>query len=216
VREAAIRVFNLHELEAERKRIEDLEKKEQERLAAEAALVQEELRLRELRKKSIPKPPPEPPSPKQEPPPPVKAPAAEPQPPAPQPAKESEKSVPTSRPVLQQAPTPPQPIKAPAEKPAVQQTVPTLTNGATQSITTAVKPAVSASDPTAPSSLRQKQLGRYKEIHGALKKLRTDIVAASKVPGSPLKGPLGNMRREIRTAIGQLTGVQGANRPAVS
>ncbi|KAM4056276.1 GLE1-like protein [Hirsutella rhossiliensis] len=67
VREAAIRVYELHELKEEHQRILDQERREQERLKAEAEIAAEEKRLQELRAKSIPKPPPpavpEPPKP---------------------------------------------------------------------------------------------------------------------------------------------------------
>jgi nucleoporin GLE1 len=42
------------------------------------------------------------------------------------------------------------------------------------------------------------------------------LAAQSKIAGSPLKGKLGAARREIRVAIGQLTGGKGANAQPVS
>jgi len=51
----------------------------------------------------------------------------------------------------------------------------------------------------------------YLRIHQALKGLRKDLVAYSSQPGSPLKGKVGDMRREVRKSMGQLTGTKGAN-----
>jgi nucleoporin GLE1 len=71
-----------------------------------------------------------------------------------------------------------------------------------------------AAPPTQPAASPTED--RYSQIHQELKKLRRELQAQSKVPGSPLKGKLGTFRREIRVAIGQLTGGKGANAKPVS
>jgi nucleoporin GLE1 len=48
-------------------------------------------------------------------------------------------------------------------------------------------------------------------IHRALKALRKNLVEVSGQAGSPLKGKLGDMRREVRKSMGQLTAGKGAN-----
>ncbi|KAL3957503.1 hypothetical protein ACCO45_008081 [Purpureocillium lilacinum] len=58
IREAALRVYELHELKEEHQRILDQERREQERLKAEAEIAAEEKRLQELKAKTIPKPAP--------------------------------------------------------------------------------------------------------------------------------------------------------------
>lgn len=220
VREAALRVYQLHELKEEHNRIVEAGRQEQERLRAEAAIVAEEQRLRELRAKSIPRPPPEPEPPKQ-PEPPKEEKPTKPQDSTPKPAeaiKPTEQRPPTSilKPPTQQASSP-SPFAAPIPKPNEQQKgVFAQANG-----TTTAKPApgpVPAPPPTAPkqpAAVRppavSKTAEQYTRIHQELKKLRKNLVAESKVPGSPMKGKLGAFRREIRVSIGQLTTGRGAN-----
>ncbi|KAL7823821.1 GLE1-like domain-containing protein [Trichoderma gracile] len=222
VREAAIRVYELHELREEHQRILELERKEQERLRAEAAIVEEERRLRELKAKTVPKLPPEP---------------------VPEPPKKVEPT-----PVQQQ----PEPAKAPEPKkqnlfetkqqPVTSAAAP-QTNGflggqtkpaagglfastaqadsaskvenrvaPTAQVAPAVQPPVTRSPaPPAASAQKNALANRYLEIHKELKKLRQVLQAEAKVPGSPLKGKMGTYRREIRVSIGQLTAGKGAN-----
>ncbi|EHK41883.1 hypothetical protein TRIATDRAFT_287296 [Trichoderma atroviride IMI 206040] len=221
VREAAIRVFELHELREEHERILELERKEQERLRAEAAIVEEERRLRELRAKTVPKLPPEPtpaPPKKVEP-----TPAPRPEPPKPQePVKQPTSEIKQQPAANVAAPqvngilggqnkpatnnafaSPTQAISAP--KPEQRLAPPPLASGAVQ--------APAAQSPAANSISAQKNAlaGRYVEIHKELKRLRQVLQAEAKVPGSPLKGKMGTFRREIRVSIGQLTGGKGAN-----
>ncbi|KAM6486795.1 GLE1-like protein-domain-containing protein [Trichoderma sp. SZMC 28011] len=218
VREAAIRVYELHELREEHQRLLELERKEQERLRAEAAIVEEERRLRELKAKTVPKLPPEP---------------------VPEPPKKVE-PVPVQQPV---AAKPQEPIKQnlfqTKQQPAPAATTPQVngflgaqTKPATSNLfaspTTAPKvenrleptklttPAAqppAAQIPMARPPLAQKNAlaDRYVEIHKELKKLRQVLQAEAKVPGSPLKGKMGTYRREIRVSIGQLTAGKGAN-----
>lgn len=227
VREAAIRVFELHELREEHERILELERKEQERLRAEAAIVEEERRLRELKAKTVPKLPPEPtpaPPKKVEP---TPTPAPRPEPPKPQePVQPSSeiKQQPAANVAAPQVngflggqpqPTannafasPAQAISAP--KPEQRLAPPPPASGAIQ--------APAAQAPGANSITAQKiaLAERYVEIHKELKGLRRVLQAEAKVPGSPLKGKMGTYRREIRVSIGQLTGGKGANAQPVS
>jgi len=235
VRQAAIRVYELHELQEEHKRILAEERKEEERLKAEAAIVEEEKRLRELKAKTVPKLPPEPaPQPaspaKQEP---AKTNGAT-------PAKESKQPEPSTTPATEvkkpaQSPAPVAPAtglfasKQPSNpfgttQPSAQNPfqkpngVVTQATSAPATIATALQPV---SKPAAPAvqpvpARPAASVDRYSQIHQELKKLRRDLQAQSKVAGSPMKGKLGAARREIRVAIGQLTGGKGANTQPVS
>ncbi|CAH0029248.1 unnamed protein product [Clonostachys rhizophaga] len=230
VREAAIRAYQLHELELERKRIAEAELQEKQRLQVEAQIAAEELRLRELKAKTIPKPPPEPPSPKVEPPPPNPAPAKAPAQ-APAPAATKPPTAPTLAPptastanatpkvapstsifppaAAKQNTAPANPFQNAVSKPAQPNNV------APSQPTNGALPPTKQPAPVQPVSngqpANQGLINRYTEIHQELKKLRKNLVAESKVPGSPMKGKLGAYRREIRVSIGQLTGTKGAN-----
>ncbi|KAM0435354.1 hypothetical protein ACHAPT_003448 [Fusarium lateritium] len=228
VRKAAIRVYELHELQQEHRRIVEEEHKEQERLRAEAQVVAEEKRLRELKAKTVPRLPPEP-QPPSPPPPPKQEPSKTTN--GTTPVKESKQAEPST--------TPPSEIKKPSlappstSSPFAPQNKPTISsplaaaasgrppnqnpfqkaNGPTAVQPVAptppqavVKPAAAPAQPGASPTV-----DRYSQIHQELKKLRRELQAQAKVPGSPLKGKLGTFRREIRVAIGQLTGGKGAN-----
>ncbi|KAF4483493.1 RNA export mediator GLE1 [Fusarium agapanthi] len=225
VRQAAIRVYELHELQEEHKRIVAEERREEERLKAEAAVVAEEKRLRELKAKTVPRLPPEQPVPQ---PPPAK----------PEPTKtngttqikDAAPALDAKKPVVSPASTP---ASASAMTASFTQTKPSNPFGTTQpasespsqkpngataqstapAATTISQPAVKSAAPTVRpvQSKSAPNIDRYSQIHQELKKLRKDLQAQSKVAGSPLKGKLGAARREIRVAIGQLTGGKGAN-----
>ncbi|KAM6522274.1 hypothetical protein FALCPG4_011950 [Fusarium falciforme] len=228
VRQAAIRVYELHELQQEHRRIVEEERKEQERLRAEALVVAEEKRLRELKAKTIPRLPPEP-----EPPTPPPA-------PKPDPSKTTNGTTPVKESKrVEPSTTPPSEIKKPAlappaiSSPFAPQNKPTIssplaaatsgqttthglfqkTNGSATAQPAAPAPAQPLVKPAAPPAqpAASPTEDRYSQIHQELKKLRRELQAQSKVPGSPLKGKLGTFRREIRVAIGQLTGGKGAN-----
>lgn len=232
VRKDAIRVYELHELEAARKQIEEDEKIERARLDAEQALVTEAARLSELRKKSIPKPPPEPPTPVEETRP---VPATRPTPPTE--TRTPTQGPPSERRAVIESGTPtstvPKPTSGPfanasglstAFAPAKPLTAPAtqLTNGVTAGSTTATPPtpaaaAPPAARPAAPAASKEpSEVQRYTQIHAELRDLRHGMVQASKTPGSQLKPRFGNMRREIKVSIGQLTSVKGANAQPVS
>ncbi|KAF5024890.1 hypothetical protein F66182_3048 [Fusarium sp. NRRL 66182] len=234
VRQAAIRVYELHELRQERKRILEEERREEERLKAEAAVVAEEKRLRELKAKTVPQLPPEPePQPRPAKSEPTKVidgttPVKEAKQPetSTTPASEIKKPAPAPTPASAPAPAhattglfspnkPSNPFgttqpssQSPFQKPKVLATQ--LAAPATSSAQPAAKPAAApAVQP--PQSAPTPSVDRYTQIHQELKKLRRELQAQSKVTGSPLKGKLGASRREIRVAIGQLTGGKGAN-----
>lgn len=87
----------------------------------------------------------------------------------------------------------------------------------------AVKPAnvFATSAPVAPGTTSiqvaapvQATPDRYLQIHQSLKKLRA-MVKQQMTTNLELKKHVGNMRREIRKSIGQLTGEKGANRQQV-
>ncbi|KZL68068.1 GLE1-like protein [Colletotrichum tofieldiae] len=226
VRLAALRVYEVHQLqeekqrlEAEQRRIAQLQREEEERLKAEAAVRAEQERLRELKAKQIPQLPPEP----------------EPEPPKPEPKKPQEPQVngtteqpaagtetaapaasksqqapltSTTAPALQAAKAPPSVPSPPvAKEPSAP---PAQANGFLTKSTEPAQPKPVA-QPAAPVPAALPAADRYTEIHQALKKLRKDVEALSKQPGSPLKGKLGDMRRQIRKSIGQLTAGKGAN-----
>lgn len=233
VREAAVRVYKLHELQEEHNRIVEQERIERERLEKEAAIAREELKLRELKAKSIPKPPPEPEPPKQPEPPKVQ-----------EPPKAQDSAVKPPEPITTQnstaAPLPPRPSpftaqpgtqptftlagnavskKEEPKKEESNKTLGTLTNGSTTAQPKAVTPqplSVPKPAPAATSPATNQTAQRYAQIHQELKRLRKNLVAESKVPGSPMKGQLGSFRREIRVSIGQLTSGKGANAKPVS
>lgn len=237
VREAAIRVYELHELKEEHNRILEQERREQERLKAEAAIAAEEKRLQELRAKSIPKPPPPKPEPERpmvaEQPPaaeksePIKKPEATPaqtelktQPPLTSPQQNGFLSnlgkpaqanpFATAAPQKTQVSAPAAPKSSSISSPPVNLTP--LQQPAAQNQTKPQQPQPTQVTPQQPPSQVTKQTSdRYAQIHQALKQLRKDLVASTKVAGSPLKGKVGTVRREIRVSIGQLTGGKGAN-----
>ncbi|OAQ99498.1 hypothetical protein LLEC1_03723 [Akanthomyces lecanii] len=219
VREAAVRVFEMHELKEESERIRQQQQREQERLAAEAELAAKERKLQELRAQSIPKPAP-PPEPKPEP---VKAKTS-------LPAQPVEKAAELlsqiqQKPVVNQEPvSTPTPLTngfsqntaKPAEPAAQPPRVNNLTSTITSSTQSKSQPVISQPTPKAPEpSKLSETTERYVKVHQELKKLRASLQAEAKVPGSPLKGTMGTYRREIRVSIGQLTSGRGANNPSI-
>ena len=243
VREAAIRVYELHELQQEHRRIVEQERKEEERLKAEALVVAEEKRLRELKAKTIPRPPPEP-----VPEPPKETPQEKTAPPSKvngsTPTQESKKVEPSTTPLseIKKPATQPNGIFSTQAKPAPANPFAT-TPAESKSAPVAANPFASTKQPQPPtlspftqpstsatpsSAVPTKPIqsqppvastssaDRYHQIHTELKKLRKDLMAASKIPGSPLKGKMGTFRREIRVSIGQLTAGRGANAQPVS
>lgn len=239
VRETALRVFDLYHLKEERKRILEQERREQERLKAEAEIAAEEKRLQELRAKSIPRPPP--PKPEPEPVKPVEKQAEEKRPtpvlvlpeakdseaPSRTQSKAQQPNASLSQPnglfanLDQQAKSGPfgtagQKQDQPQQSPAPDQN---KLSPAMPSVAPTQRPAFASSvQPSQQKSSLDPLPDRYIQIHQALKQLRKDLATASKVAGSPLKGRVGSIRREIRYLIGQLTGTggKGANVQSVS
>ncbi|KAL5604145.1 hypothetical protein BROUX41_002132 [Berkeleyomyces rouxiae] len=271
VRERALRVFEMHELELERQRIVTEQKNEQERLKREAALLAEKQRLEALKAEKAPPPPPLPKpalvaAPAPEAAPVSKAVVASTTDAAPPAAGEQKKTEPAKVPSLpeqtQPAPTAPKtavtasttlfgkPAATPANAPtaipksfgappsaAAGQTTlfgkpatPLFGNGSAAASSSA-KPAVAAtslfgSKPAQPAAVAAAAANavveadpaffphnkRYLEIHKKLKELRKAVEESSSQPGSPLKGKVGDMRREIRKCMGQLTEGTGANK----
>ncbi|KAG6038789.1 hypothetical protein E4U41_003673 [Claviceps citrina] len=236
VRDLALRVFDLHILKEQHDQLLEQERREEERLEAEAAVAAEEKRLQELKAKSIPKPPP----PKPEPEPaktakkPVEKPADDKNPASAAPSEPGKAETPAqAQSKAQQPSAPPQRpngLFANSGKPASsgpsgtfgqkhdQPHPSTAAMGQSQPVLATPGNASNQHPVPAPSvqPLQQKShldplSDRYIQIHQALKQLRKDVVGASKLPDSPLKGKVGSLRREIRITIGQLTGGKGAN-----
>jgi nucleoporin GLE1 len=224
VREAAIRVYELHELQEKRKRILEEQKKEEERLNAEAESAAEAHRLNELRAKSVPKPAPLPepqpiPEKKPETKPETKLEAPKPEPAKSEPAKQP---VPESRPSPASSSFPPtqtngglfnvKPAETKAPAPVQQALTPAAATAAkANGVPPAATPKPQETNPIQNDSPRKALADRYTQIHQELKKLRKHLTDEAKRPESPLKGKLGQARRDIRMAIGQLTGSKGAN-----
>lgn len=235
VRQAAIRVYELHELKEEHDRIIEQGKKEQERLKREAQVAADEKRLQELKAKSIPKPAPPPPPPAA---PPAAPPSASPSEPKQDPLRPPPK--PATQPADQKAPiSTPKQEQPLSPKPqtngfALPQTQPKQPAQPSAPTADAAKPVnnatlapappppakpqpAPAAQPTVPAQAQESAqpaaqwTKRYLEIHQDLKKLRKELQAQAKVPGSPLKGNMGTFRREIRVSVGQLTTGRGAN-----
>lgn len=235
VREAAIRVFDLHALELETRRIELEQERERERLRREKELVEEEQKLRALRAQKVPRPPPPEPEPEATPEQPSRAQAqakpASPVSPTPQkPAAQPAAPAAAAEPVANGVPGT-QPARNIFSQPAATTTQPpasstttlqTQPNGPlTQPAATPAAPAKPAPAPTPtaqPTATPTATLtaDRYLQIHQELKKLRKKLEEAAKVAGSPLKGTMGDMRREIRKSMGQLTGGKGANNKPIA
>lgn len=230
VRQAAIRVYELHELREEHKRIVAEERREEERLKAEAAVVAEEKRLRELKAKTVPRLPPEEPAPQ---PPPAKpeptktngatqikdaAPALDVKKPVVSPASVPASASATTASFTQTKPSNPFGTTQPASESLLQKPKGATAQSTAPATTAILQPAIKSAAPTVQPvpSKSAPSIDRYSQIHQELKKLRKELQAQSKVAGSPLKGKLGAARREIRVAIGQLTGGKGANAQPVS
>jgi nucleoporin GLE1 len=227
VRAAAIQTFQNHELEEHKRRIEHERQQEEARLKREAEIAAEQERVNELKRQSIQRPDPVPDAepPKVEPPKPEEPPAkkspvldattapSKPTPPqsapAPQPSTTALKQPSASASPfagLQKLPEKAQsPIQQVDGAKAAPQSRPPPTQVPAQS-----RPALAKPTPSI-SPAKQQLADRYTAIHQSLKQLRKDMVAQSKVPGSPLKGKMGDFRRSIKVSIGQLTAGKGAN-----
>ncbi|KAK8035004.1 hypothetical protein PG993_009999 [Apiospora rasikravindrae] len=233
VRKRAYKTLADHEYEQEQKKraereqeIKDQQRREEERLRHEKKLRDEEERLRALQAQTVPKLPPQP-KPKPSPPSTTVAPsngdaAAATQPAAtkPTPTPDTSLSGPaantSSKNPFQTEPpqinghvspaAPPNTTSSPFAKPAASQPVNPF------AAATAPKPAAQApaqTQPTKPPGIPD--VDRYVQIHKNLKKLRALMTETAKT-NPPLKKQMGEMRREIRKSLGQLTGGKGANK----
>jgi len=214
VREEAERVYRDHLQKEEQQRLLQEKKREEERIRRDEQIAAERVRINALRAKKVeipaPLPEPEPEPPKPPTPPTPKAPEAAPTgllngTTAQNPPVSSGPSVsdllnsatlaPASQPPATSFFAPVQPQPAPV-------TVQGQTNGA------AAVPQTAAPVQRPPT---QTQLDRYTVIHRNLKALRKSMVEQAKT-NRALKGRMGDMRREIRKSVGQLTsGTGGVN-----
>ncbi|KAL9943029.1 hypothetical protein D7B24_009095 [Verticillium nonalfalfae] len=225
VRLNALRIGKLHQLQEEQRRAEDdrrriaeeaqrlraLQLREQERLKEEERVRAEQQKLRDLQAQKVPELPPQP---KPQPPPAAKPQAAPAVNGADAAVKKEESPAATTQPAptttpqtgLLKTPSPFAPVQKPAQTTPAPAATPQL-NGARA---TAAAPAATANQ-AAPAVAALPTSDRYAQIHQELKKLRKELDKQSKVVGSPLKGKLGDMRRQARKAMGQLTAGKGAN-----
>lgn len=173
-------------------------KAEQERLRAEQAAREEQERLREIAAKKVPPLPPLPtPKPQQQPT------APQPQPPAP------------PAPVARANPEPPaQPRPQPFSQPKPPTTA--AVNG-TATPRPPASNAAAAPTATVPSVHTPHDAKRQRavEIHKNLKQLRA-VIASQSLQNKPLKSRAGDLRREIRKVIGQLSLDKDGNKVVVS
>ncbi|KLU92279.1 hypothetical protein MAPG_11225 [Magnaporthiopsis poae ATCC 64411] len=230
LRKTAIEVLKHYHLQEEQRRVQIEQQQQEERLRAEAKLAAERQRLEALRAKSVPIPPPPPPL---EPAPPASAP----KPASPAPLTNGQLSEAQNASASASAnggvktttpPTAPEPQKPPSSTlnggfPAPNQAQPaqqTSTSASTAS-PSHPPPQVNGTPATAPkpqalSLAPVAKPDRHVEVHKKLKQLRVFVDQQRKV-NPQLKARMGEMRREIRTSVGQL--VEGAlsnNRQAVS
>ncbi len=237
VRESALRAYSNDVLRQEHELLRRKQTQELERLKLESERADLAARLQELQRKKIKPPAPRAPSP-----PPPRAPTPKLIPPSQtnatqnQPAKVQNSSGPQqdarARPPSRQK-TPPhvaeprQSLPRPAE-PAAARTQPSRAPLGISKQADIPSPApapnkASINSVSAPSATIHDSASRhsfpgadkYLEIHKRLKQLRAFVTEhAKKDPG--LKKKMGEMRREIRKSVGQLTEGRGANRTPVS
>ncbi|KAI1205913.1 GLE1-domain-containing protein [Annulohypoxylon truncatum] len=242
VREAAIRVYQDYELQQERRRLLEQQervvqqqKQEEERIRTEERLRAEEERLRELKLKTVPKLPPEPPAPIAE----VNGSITSPKPTQPTSAGTTLEATTVSpkanlfglpqpsltnglnghtngssnakpvQPTIQSLLS--QPLSQPKVTPQAQAQPSTTPSPFSQPIKTA--PTQQNGFPTSASAKPSTgiTMDRYIEIHQNLKKLRESLSQQAK-SNPALKQRMGDMRRELRKNMGQLVGTKGGNR----
>ncbi|KAL2146579.1 hypothetical protein VTI28DRAFT_3470 [Corynascus sepedonium] len=218
VREEAERVYREQLQKEERQRLLDARRKEEERIRLEEELAADRARLNALKAKKIEIPPPLP-EPEPSAPPAVNGKASAPalsEKPAPAQSNGARvKSVPTSKPSAPSIPSPPQ-SQAPATvlnkvpEPAKPASSVLGVNGLinrTSQVAGAI-PDAGTSLPVPQQQPTQARPDRYTEIHKNLKMLRKFMADQAKT-NPALKGRMGDMRREIRKSVGQLTVTQG-------
>lgn len=213
VREQAIRVFQNNQLREAQLKLLQEERQEKERLRLEQELADGRARIIELRKKTVPIPelpprvktPPPPPAP---PTPPTPEPPQKAAPPVAQPQAPQQVAAPQVAPVVTQ------PVTAP-QAPQTIQPAPYAAQVVTQAPTTAAAQPAPVTICKEPPPYILPGAQRYLEIHQNLKRLRHFIIDnGKKDPG--LRKKTGEMRREIRKSVGQLTSGKGATTIPVS
>jgi nucleoporin GLE1 len=230
--------------EEERRQILERERREQERIRQEQALAAERRRLQELQAQKVeipPEPQPAPPPPKATPSQTPAAPATQPTPAA---STNRFAQAAAGNSTTQQQPAgPPGPSRQSTEAPranATQQHTPPSTTTAVGAFGAAPAAQAPFPPPTMPTSSAFSQVqrkpqpngntssatsaaphaaqvlpDRYETIHRNLKDLRRSMLDQAKT-NTALKGRMGDMRREIRKCVGQLThGVIAGNRKQV-
>ncbi|KAI0881104.1 GLE1-domain-containing protein [Annulohypoxylon maeteangense] len=241
VREAAIRVYQDYESQQERRRLLEQQerilqqqKQEEERIRTEERLRAEEIRLRELKLKTVPKLPPEPPAPVTE----VNGSATSQNPTQPTLVGAKLEQTSTSKtpqfglpqPALTNGlnghangtsgtkPTQPtiqsmlsQPLSQPNITPQAQVQPSSIPSPFSQPVkpTPTQQNGFPAAAPAKPSVGVTKD--RYIEIHQNLKRLRESLLQQSK-SNPALKQRMGDMRRELRKNMGQLVSTKSGNR----
>jgi len=209
IREAAIRAFQNNEIRVSQSYLRDAAAQEAERLELEREHAELAARVIELQRTHIPIPTPPP----REPTPP---PAPAPKPAAPQKLESPKIAAPAPK-----SPAPaPNIFQAPAQQvvPPNASSIPQITNGISSN--TPQEPVVhtrppETKQPQTPSETVPAHIlpgtQRYTVIHKNLKQLRKFMTDSAK-NNPPLKSKMGEMRRSIRTAVGQLTEGQGVNK----
>jgi nucleoporin GLE1 len=217
VRESALRAYRNHELKEDQQKLRILQTQEEERLRLEAERAKLAAEVLELQRKSIPVPAPREPTP-----PPVIRPQVT------QKATNPPQSPPKPVTTLSQpnggfqalsspkpsAPTPPPPTASNGFRSPASQADPSRPSAPPER-----PPAVNHTKTTpAISSSRRHHIfpeaEKYLEIHKRLKQLRKFIADHAKNDPA-LKKKMGEMRREIRKSVGQLTEGRGANKTPV-
>jgi nucleoporin GLE1 len=232
VRDSALRAYSNDILRQEHELLRRKQTQELERLKLESEKAQLEARLQELQRKKITPPAPRVPSP-----PPPRAPApkqvtpsqnqftngqnhsltqqdARARPPSrqktpPRPVESRQGFPRLAEPVVSQ----PQSLRLPSITPK-QADIPSPSPGPNKSsISSITAPPSRTHDPPSPHAFPGAE--RYLEIHKRLKQLRAFVREHAK-QDPELKKKMGEIRREIRKSVGQLTEGRGANRTPVS
>ena len=218
LREYAVGALRLHEAREAAEQVRLRAEQEEERLRFDMARAEEECRLRDIENKarSIPKPAPRIPTP-----PPAKAP----------PAPSSPIQVPTR--ISTSAPAQPAPLPSQPQQSAVQAPRTHQTQAPSSSTQKAVPPTVTTSAPHVPQKVLTEPVEqpesavtsqphtvdgttRYQEIHLALKMLRASFQNDVFPQNREWAKRPNEMRRKIRTKVGQLSTDRVHNREVVS
>ncbi|KAI0169527.1 GLE1-domain-containing protein [Hypoxylon sp. FL1284] len=244
VREAAIRTFQEHMMQEEQKRQRERhesillqQRRELERIRTEEYIRAEEERLRALKAKTVPNLPPAPEpqaspaevngsDPSRHAAQQVAAPKATPSTPEPSTAVKNPFAQANGTGTAQSPqPTLPNPFKKtesipqltiqPTTQPTTQKASPTTLSAQAKPFTPTGLQQNGVSAPGSTKPPVAAGTDRYVEIHKNLKKLRASLLQQAKL-SPPLKKRLGDMRREMRKNMGQLTGEKGGNKKQIA